>query len=125
MAAKTPTVVRSPMVVRPRITAWASMATPSPSVTSRPMIAYGPMRTSAPRRAPSSTIAVGWMDGMRSASVHDHRSDHGLCHFLSVNARFARELPDASAVAELAHVILHCDAGEHRPAELALVDSHE
>src|SRR6266481_4088871 len=43
--------VSSPILVRPSMTAWPWMCTPSPSMTSSPTTAYGPIRQFAPIRA--------------------------------------------------------------------------
>src|SRR5690606_19781946 len=118
--------VPAPTVVWAAIETWLWTTTPSPRTTSRPISEKAPTRTSAPRRAPSSMTAVGWMLLMKLRSLIDqHGADLSLCDLDPRDDAVALELPDDAARTRLAHVIFEHVARHHRLAELRAIDRHQ
>src|SRR5215472_1824291 len=83
------------------------------------------MRTPSPRRAPISTMAVGWTSHFGIIRIQDHGADFRLGHNLTIDLRLTVEPPGAPAAAHFPHMIVQLIARQYRPAELGAINSHE
>src|SRR5262249_43426046 len=99
---------------------------PSAMTTSGPITQYGPIVTSLPISQPVAMRAVASIAVMgRASPICDHGTDFGLGHHLSVDLGLPTEPPHGLAARNLLHVVFERIAGDHRLAELGVVDGQE
>src|ERR1700754_3462512 len=101
---------RAPSFVWPSTLTCAINRTPSPSTAWRLTTQKGPISTSAPRRAPSSTSAVGWTV---IVAVEDHGAELGLGAELVADIGSAFEAPHRPAIAQRLYREAQHVAGAH------------
>src|ERR1700730_9165644 len=130
------------MRVGPCTAAPLPISVPSPISTPAPTTANGPTRTPWASTAPGQHSATGWTrlvidrntrrgvgDGPRSgaaaSTVYHGRREDRFGYHLAVDQRLAREAAMHGAVAQHLDLVADLVAGDHRAAELRLLDADE
>src|SRR5258706_5391707 len=95
---------------------------PRPMRAPSSITAYAPMATSSPSSTPFSITAVGWTSRI---AIDDAREELRLGRERTLDERFAVELPNVRFLLEDGHVEIEPVARDDRPAEFRFVDSEK